>query len=438
MKINIFTPLAPAPTDIAMCVARFAPTLAQSNIVTFFTDAKDVDESLYPGCRIVRYERGNIDWRILNYADLNLYNVGNDARFHAQVTDVAFAHPGVVVLHDACIHELMYATLTRGGRCDERYLALVRKYYPEGMEDSRSFLAGKVPLCDIVAKNPMTKWALEGSIGVITHNYDALKKAAPDIRQPVLDTPLPWTSRDKMLSPHSRQRSKGPLEIVICGYLNSPNRRLFETLDALASFGRKDELFLHIAGRVKDEKALVDKIEKLGLAGLVKLHGYLSDESLDGLLSRVDLAVNLRWPTMGEASGSQLRFWDHSLPTIATNTGWYSCQTEGCLLLVDPSGEEADLHKYWNLALDDYGMVNAVGLKGREVLKERHSAEVFAKALESFVKPVGEYGEKAFSQALAARTGRALGRTGLPKKEAQLAALSAARALAGIAGLSEE
>ena len=435
MKLNLFTPLAPAATDIAMCVARFVPAIAKKNDVTLFTDAKEVDETLYPHCRIVRYERGDLDWRQLNYADMNLYNVGNDARFHASVMDVAFAHPGVVVMHDTCIHELMYATLARNGRCDDRYLSLVERYCPDGLADAKAFLDGKVALCDIAAKHPMAQWAMEGSVGVVTHNREALQKAVPGIRRPILDTPLPWTSREEMLPPRSRKRNGGKLEMVICGYLNSPNRRLFETLDAMASFGRKNELFLHIAGRIKDEQALREKIEKLGLSDSVRLHGYLSDRALDDLLDRARLAVNLRWPSMGEASGSQLRFWNHSLPTISTKTGWYARQPEGSLFLVDSEHEAADLHGFWNLALDDYEEANSVGLKGREVLEERHSAEGFAAALADFQPAVAGYEKKAFVAGLAERAGRALGRSGLAKEDREMASVPVANALAGIAGL---
>ena len=52
---------------------------------------------------------------------------------------------------------------------------------------------------------------------------------------------------------------------------------------------------------------------------LVKIHGYVRD--LDERLAEADLAVNLRYPSMGEASAAQLRIWDHALPSLVTERG---------------------------------------------------------------------------------------------------------------------
>ena len=435
MRINLFTPLAPAPTDIAMCVARFAPALAERAEVTLWTDQKDVDESLYAQCRVKRYAQGLIDWRELNYADLNLYNVGNDARFHASIMDVAHECPGVVILHDVCIHELMYATLVRNGPCAERYLALVRELAPEGLAEANAFLKGEANLCDITAHIPMTGWALKGALGVVSHNAPALRAALPGLAVPLLDTPLPWTSRTMMPAPHAHVRGRGRLEMVICGFLNSPNRRLMETLEALAEFPLRNDIILHIAGRVSDAGALNLRIRELGLERIVKLHGYMTDKALDALMERAHLAVNLRWPSMGEASGSQLRYWSHSLPTIATNTGWYARQAAGSLLFVDPAKEREDLHRHWNGAFDDYDALTAVGLKGRAVLEARHSAETFADALVDFLPAVAQYRRTSFVPGFSARAGRALGGLHLPEEAAALAATSAGRAIADIAGI---
>jgi hypothetical protein len=435
MKVNFFTPLPPAPTDIAMCAARFAPALAGRADVTFWTDQKDVDDSVCAPCRVKRYAKGLIDWRELNYADLNIYNVGNDVRFHASIMDVAHECPGVVIMHDVCIHELLYAALVRNGPCSERYLALVRELAPEGLADAGAFLRGEVNLCDISTRNPMTGWAVQGALGVVSHNTPALRAALPGLKTPLLDTPLPWLPHAQMPPPHAHPRGYGRLEMIVCGYLNSPNRRLFETLEALAAFPRRSEVLLHIAGRVSDAEALNKRIRDLGLERIVKLHGFMTEKALGDLIERAHLGVNLRWPSMGEASGSQLRYWNHSLPSIATGTGWYERQPTGSLLLADPQHEKEDLHRHWNNALDDYAALTGVGLKGRAVLEERHSAETFAEALVDFLPAVAQYRRRAFVSGLAARAGRALGGIHLPDEAAALAAASAGRAVAGIAGI---
>ncbi|HNX04785.1 MAG TPA: hypothetical protein PKI32_04750, partial [Opitutales bacterium] len=204
----------------------------------------------------------------------------------------------------------------------------------------------------------------------------------------------------------------------------------------LAAFPDKERILLHIAGRVKDKEALDRKIGALGLKGIVKLHGYLSESALAQLLDRAHLSVNLRWPSMGEASGSQLRFWNHSLPTIATATGWYAAQPEGTLHLVRPEYEREDLHRLWKAALDDYSAFAQTGFAGRKLLESRHSAEVFAAALSDFLPTVAAYRSRAFAPVLAERAGAAASAFGLEAGALDLLSHSTGRAIADLAGLS--
>ena len=54
------------------------------------------------------------------------------------------------------------------------------------------------------------------------------------------------------------------------------------------------------------------------------LHGFVPESELDAALASAHLALNLRYPTKGEASGSQLRIWSHGLPSLVTRIGWYT------------------------------------------------------------------------------------------------------------------
>jgi hypothetical protein len=436
MKLNLFTPLPPAKTDIAQCVARFLPALAARAGVALWTDQPDADKSLGKYASVHVFNPGRIDWRELNYADFNLYNVGNDARFHAAITDVAFKAPGIVVLHDAGINELAYHSLAHFPFHRENYLKLMERDSPEAFRAAEACFAGKIGLREVAAKYPLAWWGLQGAYGVVTHNRPALDAALPHLRLPVLDTPLPWTPRGDMFPPLKRTLN-GRLEMVICGYLNSPNRRLMEVIEAMAVFPRREKLFLHIAGSIMEPEAIEERIRALGLSGNIKLHGYMSEKSLGRLLDKAHMAVNLRWPSMGEASGAQLRFWNHSLPTLVTRTGWYGRRKADCVLFVEPDKERADLHAHWNRALDDYAGVAAVGLNGRAELEKSHSAEAFADALLAFLPLAAESRRTAFVSGMAARAGLALGSLCLTPDANRIVAASAGAAIGKIAGLKE-
>ena len=438
MKINFFTPLPPAPTDVARCVERLLPALAERAEVTLWTDQPDVDRSVSKLCAVRRYEGSFEDWRPLSYADFNLYNVGNDGRFHSAIMDVAQVCPGVVVLHDVCVHELLVATLERDARLGERYMALMEAFGPEAVAAARGVLKGEVRICDIAPKFPMTDWALRGALGVVSHNAAALRAAVPNRKVPLLDVPLPWLPVAQMAPARAHERGSGRLEMVICGFLNSESRRLCQVLDAMAKFPRRNDLRLNIAGTVSDPRRLALDIERRGLSRCVRVHGFLSERALGRLLEKSHMAINLRWPSVGEASGAQLRFWNHSLPTLVTRTGWYAQQPEDCVLFVDPAREEADLHRHWDAALDHYDVLTRVGMNGHRRLEERHSAETFADALIGFLPSVERYRSRAFVTPLAEHAGHVLGATGLPEGVRCRVANSVAQALGDIAGLDRE
>jgi glycosyltransferase involved in cell wall biosynthesis len=107
----------------------------------------------------------------------------------------------------------------------------------------------------------------------------------------------------------------------------------------------------------------------------------VEEHELDAALSGADLAINLRFPSFGEASSSQLRIWAHGLPTIVTKTGWYADQSEDALIFVDPENMVAGLQGICNAFLDNHERFAGMGEVGRDILLQRHLPDVYASAL---------------------------------------------------------
>jgi len=431
MKLNWFTPLPPAHSDIAKSVERILPALQARADLTLWCDAP-VSRSLRRQVEVRRYTPERIRWRELNHADHTLYNVGNDGRFHASIMQVAQRHPGIVILHDLSIHELALHTLKLGAAWRERYFELMEARGPAAADDARAYLEGRVTAADLATRHPLGEWALQGAHGVVVHNGELFRQLHPDIDPPCLDTPLPYLPSDALPAPRARQRGDGPLQLVICGFLNSPNRRLAELLAALAAYPRRNELRLHICGHIHNGAELKARMRTLGLGRIVRLHGYVGARRLAKILDAAHLAVNLRFPSRGEASGAQLRFWSHSLPTLVTRTGWYARLPEDSVLHVDPDHEARDLHVIWTRALDDYDSLARAGLCGRQLLASKHSAETFVDALLAFLPAVEDYRRRAFAPSLAARAGAALAGLSLPGNAREVTAGSTAAAIARI------
>ena len=142
MRLDWFSPLPPAPTDIARSMAQLLPALAARAEVRLWTDRDEWDPALEELAEVRRYRADQVPWEELNRSDLCIYHLGNAKEFHAAIWSVSRRHSGLVVLHDP-----------------ERY--------------------------------PLTSLALENALGVLVHSRPAFDALAERNRWPVIHAPLP-------------------------------------------------------------------------------------------------------------------------------------------------------------------------------------------------------------------------------------------------------
>ena len=100
MKLNWFSPLLPAKTDIAHYTLRLLPALSQQCEVELWTTNDNYDSKINELARVNVYDLNAINWPQINQADINIYNIGNNQEFHQAIWKVSQHCPGIVVLHD--------------------------------------------------------------------------------------------------------------------------------------------------------------------------------------------------------------------------------------------------------------------------------------------------------------------------------------------------
>jgi glycosyltransferase involved in cell wall biosynthesis len=208
-------------------------------------------------------------------------------------------------------------------------------------------------------------------------------------------------------SSENKQRPKTkPYRLILFGYIGR-NRRLDAVLRALAQLPQREDFHLDIYGSIlDDEKQIRAQVRALGLKSLVTLHGFTSEVELDKALGKADLAINLRYPTMGEASGSQLRIWAHALPSLVTNVGWYATLPADAVAFVRAGGDEvADIQMHLRAFLENPDRFALLGKKGFELLKQQHSPEDYAKGLLEFAAETARLGSQTAALRLAERVG---------------------------------
>ena len=181
----------------------------------------------------------------------------------------------------------------------------------------------------------------------------------------------------------------GPLRFVFCGHVG-PNRRLVEFMEAWGQLHTPERISLDLFGNISSNRQLLQFAEHFGVAPYIRFRGYVSDAELDEALHSSDFAINLRWPTMGEASASQLRYWSAALPTLVSDVGWYSELPDGAVCKISVANEAADLLNLLEDILAEPDRYRQVGLSGQEQLRSAHSPEYYAEQLVSLAQQLRE------------------------------------------------
>ncbi|MGA2592372.1 MAG: glycosyltransferase [Bryobacteraceae bacterium] len=372
LKINWFSPLPPAQSGIAHFAMQVLPVLARRQEVVLWTDQHQVAPEVQRIARVTRYSPAAPPWREINDGTISVYHLGNHPDFHAGIWQVSVRQPGIIVLHDLCLHDFFFRVWVHSGKDRASYLAALERWYGgEGRQAGEAFCAGGISAEAMAQRFPLTRQSIQGALGVITHSRGALEELGESSGCPAtaLDFPYADTAESRYrewtagrnASPHP------PYRLVIFGHLGR-NRRLGAVLEALAGLDEREQFRLDIYGQLWDESHIRMEIERLGLSLLVNLHGFVPDSQVEEKLSTAHLAINLRYPSMGEASLSQLQFCDYAVPTLVTRTGWYASLPEDTTAFVRPEHEVEDIQAHLRAFLADPGSFYAMGERGRRSL----------------------------------------------------------------------
>jgi glycosyltransferase involved in cell wall biosynthesis len=414
MKLNWFSPLPPARTEIAYHTRRVLPALSALAEITLWTDQARWDAGLKKYAEVRRYRLTQMPWTVLNRGDVSIYHIGNNPLFHGSIWQVSRLHPGIVVLHDFHLHHFFDGLYRVQWQDPYGYLAKMEFYYGEtGRRDAAEcFKSGARNIDDMAERYPLTPLALENALGVFVHTQKAFDSLKRENRWPVVYASLPFSATPCLpsdgFSGSARRAGGPPYRLIVFGYIGH-NRRLDALLKAFTAFPQRNQFRLDVYGQLLDGKHVGAQIRSLGLQRLVTLpdlrrllpfrggsrpvtfHGFVPEAELDNALSAAHLAINLRYPTTGEASASQLRIWAHALPSLVTDVGWYATLPADTVAFVRPAHEIEDLQSHLSAFLADPVRFVKMGEKGRQLLEQHHTLEGYAKALVTFAASVQRF-----------------------------------------------
>jgi len=386
MRIDWFSPLPPARTAIADYTARLLAALSAQAEVTLWTSQPHWHSSLESHAAVRRFDPHAIRWDELHAADAIFYNIGNNAEFHQAIWQVARRSPGFAIMHDVLMHDsISWDHQQRNDR--GAYLDLMQSLYgARGLRDGALYWEGVLTRLQMGRVYSCAPFLLEASLGAIVHSRAAGQALLKEVDVPVERLPLPFPAGRP---PAPSNVPAPPWKLVVFGFLGA-NRCLEQILSALARLA--DRRFqLHIYGSIEERAAVEAAIERLRLADAVTLHGFVTDAELDAALASAQLVLNLRYPTKGEASYSQLRIWSHGLPSLVSQIGWYAEQPADTVFFVRPHFLEEDVCAHLRAFAARPAAYQAAGMRGYDHLLEQHSPRAYAARIVELAGQAPEY-----------------------------------------------
>ncbi len=352
MRFAYFSPLPPSKSGIADYSAELLPYLAKGADITVFVEQADE----------LRLNRNRNDYAVEDAAhfdeinrqtpfDLCIYHQGNNP-YHEFVYERALQTPGLLVLHEHCLHHLI-AWRTLGRQDEDAYWDEL--FYAYGRLGSR---VAEMRALGVGSEYqqflmPLNRRLVASSLGIITHNaYAASQLEGLNDSTPVELIPhhlAPQTYELDALDAAECRRSLGIPEnawvIASQGFVTQAKR----IPTVLAAFKRllsvaPNAMYL-IVGEDHWKWSVAPLIEEMGLGDRVRITGYTTEKDFFRYLKASDVIVNLRFPTAGETSGTLIRSLGAGKPVIVTDFGQFAeLPDDVCLKVSAGPDEEKELY----------------------------------------------------------------------------------------------
>ena len=348
LRLAIFSPVSPIPSGIAAYLVDLLPLLPQGWHIDIFTDAGVTADA----AALSRGRRQPVDClphteftacHASEPYDLSIYQVGNSSE-RTYMLEYVLHHPGLLVLHDGVLHPSRVDAATAesdlhpyrrlAADCRAEVGGAIGHLVAAGLGGPAMYLT--FPMCeDLVRASLVT-----GMHGELSCGW--LRAMVPQART----VPLAhWRSvdRDTDLSDRWRCRLGGDDNVIIGSFGNiGVERRLDRVLRALAETDGAASWRLVVAGRVEQRLELARLAEELGIADRVAWHDALDDADFIAVMDSVDLAVNLRYPTVRASSGVLQQLLQLGVPVLISDVLHWREYPDSAVARIPPGPDESE------------------------------------------------------------------------------------------------
>ncbi len=392
-RVAWFSPMPPSSSGIAAYSAEILPRLrARGLAVDVYVDPDQGADARFGASGAQDFV-----WRHRRTPyDVVVYQVGN-AACHGYMWGYLFHYPGLVVLHDAQVHQARAQALL--GRWQPRrddYLAEFAANHPTAPPDAGRLVAEGLG-GTLFGVWPHVRLLIGAARLTAVHSAALADRLAADhavavqaIPMGVAD-PLATTGGPRPAVVRARH-GLAPHHLVVGAFGGlTPEKRLPQVLAAVAALApQHPDLHLLLVGTAALHYDAADEAAALGIADRVHFTGYVPDEELPAYLQAADVCACLRWPTNGETSASWLRAVAAGRPTIVTDLahqpevpvidprGWRGTARHPIAVAVPILDEAAGLRAAIDQLARSPERRARLGAAARDYWRDRHTLEHMA------------------------------------------------------------
>ena len=313
------SPLPPAETGIADYAFEILARLKHLFDIVIVDDGdcrSSADALLLPTMPTAVWR----DLRKRSSRGIDVYHLGNN-RFHTGILDRALGHPGICAIHDASLTGLLSSTpklwpaFTRFAEYDlgvhaDRFIEARERFETFGWQD---FLLRSLGL------------VADSSLGVVVHSeyVEALIRRRHRPRHLFrLHHHLAEEFRSREgaaianpLIVKFLRENASRVKVATFGFLTPPKRIdwLVEAIRSALAAGA--DIALILGGKPHPDTKIPEVIRDLPRERVL-VTGYLSEPDMRGLMCASDLHVALRFPSVGESSGTLTRALGLGVPSV--------------------------------------------------------------------------------------------------------------------------
>lgn len=319
-KIAFFTPLPPLESGISDYSYDILCELSKYFDIDVFIDNGYEEKCKMPQ-NVKVYKHYIFADRAEDYDEI-VYQVGGSI-FHSYMFDYIKEYSGIVVLHDLNLHGIL--DFLSGVRKGRRFLQ-----YKEALQEDMSEVEANAYVCgrlsnfsgSFVEQNPVNGFIVNYAKRIIVHtSYAKEKLLSKNILRNIAVIPHYAKTLRKTQSTKS-----DIIKFALFGRMIY-TKRIMPVLKAFRQLIEEgNQVKLILAGKLDEslEKEFYGYLSRYSLQNSIELTGYILLQDFEKYIEKADICLNLRYPYMGETSGTLARIMGMGKCSIVNNVGSFS------------------------------------------------------------------------------------------------------------------